>query len=338
MRIRPILLSFPLAIAFAGCDGDKLPTTNSTTDADQRPLLESDSPSPQDSAIAQAIGRDAQALLSASSSEQVEIRQGDFALVRVTSASTARCEQVAVTGVLSGLLFPEIGGCGGGESDNVGSQTTIGPAATDGVLRFILPLAAGGTGESMVQGTYPNFVVRLDDGLFDADFDDVVLSVQLFQQQVCPSAPFLEEQSILDDLQVLFQLSRPDDPPANRRERAAFIVEQNGSFELDILVTSADPCQILGTEVYDPPSGTVAWVHTHALEPGLVIPPGVCENVIGGSVIGRGPSTGDVETHEALERRLGRELEGIIIAQEGVYQFDTSDPAGRLFAQCTIGK
>lgn len=117
--------------------------------------------------------------LSAEAAVAIMIHAGESATVTVTSASTSRCETIGVSGAIQdGDIFPlGIGGCGGTESDNVGQVVTIGPAAADGTLSF--SISSSPSSVARVGGSFPDYTVNLDDGLFDFDFDDVVLAVHV---------------------------------------------------------------------------------------------------------------------------------------------------------------
>lgn len=108
----------------------------------------------------------------------VSVSAGDAVVVTVTSANTGRCEQVDVQGAISQGLFAQVGTCNGVPYNyGVGQTVTIGPATVDGVLTFGLPLAGGGA--SLVSGAYPAYTVALDDAMYDFDYNDVVLKVEI---------------------------------------------------------------------------------------------------------------------------------------------------------------
>jgi hypothetical protein len=111
----------------------------------------------------------------------IPLRAGDRARVMVMSASTTRCERVATSEAVDTVALTEVGTCRGAQNYGVGAIAVLGPAARDGALRVYLPLAAGGAGLGKVIGTYPSYTVRLDDGLFDGDFDDVILNVRVLE-------------------------------------------------------------------------------------------------------------------------------------------------------------
>lgn len=111
----------------------------------------------------------------------IAIHEGESAIVTVTGAASARCETVGVSGVISnGNIFPlGIGGCSGPgiENDGIGQVVTIGPAGADGSLAF--SISSSPASQAIVGGMFPSYTVNLDDGLFDGDFNDVVLSVEI---------------------------------------------------------------------------------------------------------------------------------------------------------------
>ncbi len=98
------------------------------------------------------------------SSGVVTIHAGETAVVRVVSVSTSRCETVGVSGVITQALFSAVGSCGG-----VGLTAIIGPASTDGSLLFALTTSSAS--QELVEGAFPNYTVRLDDGLLEAPED-----------------------------------------------------------------------------------------------------------------------------------------------------------------------
>ncbi len=149
------------------------------------------------------------------SSGVVTIHAGQTAVVRVVSVSTSRCETVGVSGVITQALFSAVGSCGG-----VGLTAIIGPASTDGSLLFALTTSSAS--QELVEGAFPNYTVRLDDGLYDFDFDDVVLSVTI--NAACPSDligdPLLESAAVRTGLSDALAASHPELPPGSRTEVA----------------------------------------------------------------------------------------------------------------------
>lgn len=269
----------------------------------------------RDSALAQAESVSApersgggalDASVQATAAGAVQIFEGDRAVVTVAGASTARGEQVAVRGVIDALLFPCVGGCGTSESDNVGATTTIGPAPEDGTLQFVLPLAAGGTGESRVLGSYPSYTIRMDDGIFDSDFNDVILTVDIqpaedecdfFDESV--SDPLLQNDEIQKALHDLFEQSNPDAADVRDQvEMAGYIVERDGQLEFIPASSNQDP-QMCRSEFKpgDIPEDVTleGFVHTHPHTPGDPVPSdGSCAGRTRG-VFGNGPSLADIE-------------------------------------------
>ncbi len=201
------------------------------------------------------------------SSGVVAIHAGDMAVVTVVSASTARCESVGVFGVISQTLFSGVGSCGG-----VGRSTMIGPAPTDGSLFFAL--TSSSRSQALVDGQFPDYTVRLDDGLFDADFDDVILSVKI--RTPCP--PGSSGDAVLDALEASVGLvdalstSRPDLPPGSRREVGGLVWQRaDGTFFTSIVPPGpgTTECRFdgnfaeAGRRPPEPGAVAVAKFHTH---------------------------------------------------------------------------
>lgn len=162
----PYLLA--VLLASAACDGGTFPGPAPT--------------SVSDSLAARARGGwSGAARFSATGVAVAPLRAGDRAVVTVTGVGTTRCERVAAAGAIAAVAFDSVGTCGGSESFGLGAQAALGPAPADGTLRLYLPLALGGAGLARVSGTYPDFRVAMDDGLFDGDFDDVVVSVRVVE-------------------------------------------------------------------------------------------------------------------------------------------------------------
>lgn len=156
----------------------------------------------------------------------------------------------------------------------------------------------------------------------------------------CPPDAFFDAE-FLNSMAVLWDLSYPDASFADRRERMGFIVERNGSFDFEFFPVTSDPCNILDVEItrdYDLlPDNVVGWVHTHPGKlPVEVVPPGGCKNVPAGARLESGPSVGDLNYIEFLERTYGREIVGIIIEPDGVIRFGSSNPAGTKYANCLV--
>lgn len=181
---RCLLFSAAVALSLIGACSDRDPTGPPDS---ERPALTVAELATDSTAL--ASGQPVQAQ---ESSVTITISEGADAVVTVTSASTARCETVGVSGAINDSdIFPlGIGGCGGGESDNVGQVVTIGPAAADGILDF--SISSSSASQSIVSGEFPSYTVAMDDGLFDFDFDDVVLSVEVMEgdaEVVCNPDP-----------------------------------------------------------------------------------------------------------------------------------------------------
>jgi hypothetical protein len=105
----------------------------------------------------------------------IPVYEGDSVTVRVSGVSTARCEAVAVRGGLTRTLFSAVGRCGSPQM-GLGQSVTIGPVPADGELTFYLSTVPSG-GLARITGSEPEYEVEMDDGLYDADFNDVVLAV-----------------------------------------------------------------------------------------------------------------------------------------------------------------
>ena len=107
--------------------------------------------------------------------EAIPVYEGDSVTVRVSGVSTARCEAVAVRGGITRTLFSAVGRCGSPQS-GLGQSVTLGPVSADGELTFYLTTVPSG-GLARIAGNGPEYEVEIDDGLYDADYNDVVLAV-----------------------------------------------------------------------------------------------------------------------------------------------------------------
>lgn len=212
--------------------------------------------------------------------EPVPIRAGEEAVVTVIGAETSRAEEVAVRGAIEADLFPCVGGCGTSDSDNVGATATVGPASSDGNLEFILPLGLVGTGVVRVEGSRPSFTVRMDDGIIDFDFDDVVLSVELREaEDRCDffagsvDDPLLEDDAVQRALFQLFEASVPEE--GGRFEMGGYIVERDDGLAFVPASSNEDP-RVCSSDFRsaDLPEGATlrAHVHTHPRAPGEAVP------------------------------------------------------------------
>ena len=105
--------------------------------------------------------------------DSIPIAAGQSAVITVRSVETSRCEAVAVSGVITQVLFENVGICGG-----IGRRVTIGPAATNGFLHFYFSTSSTSS-DSTLEDRTPDYTVGIDDGIYDQDFDDVILSIAL---------------------------------------------------------------------------------------------------------------------------------------------------------------
>lgn len=105
--------------------------------------------------------------------DSLPIGAGQSAVITVRSVETSRCESVAVRGVITQVLFENVGACGG-----IGRTITIGPAAAAGFLHFYFS-TSNSSSDSTLEDRAPDYTVGIDDGIYDQDFDDVILSVAL---------------------------------------------------------------------------------------------------------------------------------------------------------------
>ncbi len=255
----------------------------------------------------------------------ITISAGEFARVTIASASTARCETVGVSGAINiNDIFPlGTGGCGGGESDNVGQIEVIGPAAADGTLDFFI--SSSPSSQSMTSGTFPTFTVMMDDGIFDNDFDDVVLSVTVFQlTEGCPPDAIFQDAAARDALRTVWGSSNPGAPDiANRTEQGAFLFDTGAGFEVTPVIPEfADACQItLGPQTVDVAT-LLGFAHTHTIAKGEFLPPRVCaRHPKGGTGSAPGPSKGDVQSAGSQDQQTGGNRTYYTIEPEGIFRY-----------------
>jgi|GEM_PF-4289770 len=173
---RAALLGAGVLLALAACDGGRqAPITGAPAAGALR--------TPADSAA--ALRRNlalwnsgARGSLSAAAAG-IPVQAGQRLVITVTGAESSRCEDVSVTGAINELVLHEVGGCYGNPNYGIGKTATTSAAAADGTVDVIMSTGAGGTGLSQISGSYPDYTVALDDGLYDADYNDVVLSVHV---------------------------------------------------------------------------------------------------------------------------------------------------------------
>ncbi len=152
----------------------------------------------------------------------------------------------------------------------------------------------------------------------------------------CPPEPYFDDPQFRNELAVLWDLSFPDKPVADQRERFGWIVERDGRFEVDHIILRSDACHIPVSSIPRAvPTDALGYVHTHPTLTGTIVQPIECENYPLPSELKSGPSTGDVAILAYFERLSGRVLDGIILETDRVYQFSTADPAGTPYPACT---
>lgn len=145
---------------------------------DKQAMLAVDSPARSTEGIdSAAMIAGAGGTLFAAAYGEIPVPAGARVTVTVVKVETARCEIVAVSGVINQTVFPQgVGGCGRGsiEPDGMGLTAMIGPAARAGNISFQISSPGG----SIVSGSAPNYTVSLYD-VIGVDTDDVVLSVRV---------------------------------------------------------------------------------------------------------------------------------------------------------------
>ncbi len=224
---------------------------------------------------------------------EVPVLNGAVVVVTVASASSGRCESVAVTGAFTQALFPEIGTCRYHLlSYGVGQSVTLGPYTGTGIgiLRFTLPLVEGGRGLSYVTGEFPHFTVHMDDGMADRDYDDVVLSVRIVPSDcnllADPGAvtdSLLMDPAVQQGMKDLWRDSNPLAPLDERREQGGYIARETATGELSVvpyasnLSPAACTATLDGAEMQAIAANgkmVVGYFHTHPFQYGDPLPPG----------------------------------------------------------------
>ncbi len=245
---------------------------------------------------------------------EVPVLNGAVVVVTVASASSGRCESVAVTGAFTQALFPEIGTCRGHLlSYGVGQTVTLGPYTGTGIgiLRFTLPLVEGGRGLSYVTGEFPRFSVHMDDGMADSDYDDVVLSVtvvpsdcNLLADPRAVTDSLLLDPAVQQGMKDLWRDSKPLEPLDERREQGGYIVRNGSTGALSVVpyLSNLSPAACTATldgaemQTIAANGGVVAgYVHTHPFSPRDPLPSaGQCQGKDEGNFrFGDGPSRQD---------------------------------------------
>lgn len=103
----------------------------------------------------------------------VTIHAGESVVLTIISAECASVGSVlTVSGALSGTISTNA--CQG-----VGATLTLGAAAADGILEFVHNDPRFGPGSFQVAGAYPTFIVFMEDGFGDLDFNDSVIRVEI---------------------------------------------------------------------------------------------------------------------------------------------------------------
>ncbi len=155
-------------MVIAGCDAD---TEDVITDPSVRHPIQTAA----DSAafLARRGSRTDRATLQSHSGPGVPIHAGESAVMTIISAECASVGSVlTVSGALSGTISTNA-------CFDVGASLTVGPAAADGFLSFTHDDPRFGPGSFMVTGSHPSFIVFMEDGFGDGDFNDSVIAVEL---------------------------------------------------------------------------------------------------------------------------------------------------------------
>lgn len=199
-------------------------------------------------------------------------------MVIITKVQTGRCEDVTVSGSVSGTVFSGVGGCGQTTAAGLGRSRILGPSLVDGAVSFSL-----GTGGSAVGGYDPFYVVSLFDDLND-DTDDVVLSVQVLPPECglltgWPADTVLRDGVVQSALADLWLQSNPYARLEERREMGAYVVTKDGLTTIVPFKSNSAPDMCSATidgaeiEAIEAAGGKVeALGHTHPFRSGSRVP------------------------------------------------------------------
>lgn len=152
----------------------------------------------------------------------VTVNAGDMVTITITSAECASIGDVmSVSGVVSGIVSTNA-------CFDVGASITLGPAPGAGTLSFELNDPRFGSGTFRVSGAYPSYLVEMEDGFGDGDFNDNILSVvispgcQPFKDPSKVTDPLLKDPFIRHVLDSLARETGWNKPLHDQAERGGF--------------------------------------------------------------------------------------------------------------------
>lgn len=188
----------------------------------------------------------------------IQLEAGDSILVSVQSTDcSGNPETVSVSGVISGVVVS--GSC----LTLPGTTVKLGPATVAGTVSFRASHHFYGQGPvGDVSGSFPAYVVGMNDGYGDTDYNDVIIDVQVIFY--CPPSndPIIDHRDFRSRYDSLMKASKVDSAVGSRREWGMTVVlDPNAPSGIRI-----NWPQILGTQCevsipYDPLA--LADIHSH---------------------------------------------------------------------------
>lgn len=150
-----------------------------------------------------------------------------------------------------------------------GSSIVLGPAPTTGTLSFTLTDPRFGSGPFRVLGAYASYLVQVEDGFGDGDFDDNVLSVVIVKIKCMLGDPVLDDIVFRLAADEALRSSKIADPnPANRIEQFGFVWQNKTTGAIRVQPMAVRAATACDAELPPPPHDTeserlVAVYHTH---------------------------------------------------------------------------
>lgn len=152
----------------------------------------------------------------------------------------------------------------------------------------------------------------------------------------CPVDPAFLDPDVIEALRDLWSESMADASQTQRRERGAWITEEDGDYEV-VPVSGQSSTSCTSTFIINPPPSTVGYVHTHPFSSGEVIEPAGCPRAaqLAPDEIRyrRGPSPADGDVLDLVNDKLGRNTPGYLLDKQNIGKYLVDDNGRLVFKE-----